>query len=93
MLSMEYIQENKNYYEEKINELNDKVKYYQNKTQRQGKEIERLKNIINELEKSLKNEVKKNIEYDRKNNSEWQQYNAYCTILDKLKELRDDDNE
>lgn len=49
MMSMEYIKENKNYYEEKINELNDKVKYYQNKTQRQDKEIERLNNIIDEL--------------------------------------------
>ena len=55
---IEYIQENKNYYEERINELNDKVKYYQNKTQRQHKEIERLNNEIKTLLKENGNKEK-----------------------------------
>lgn len=54
MLSMNYIKEEQNYYEQKIKELIEKDEYNIRRNQRQQKEIERLNNIIEKLEKWLK---------------------------------------
>jgi len=50
MLSMNYIKEEQNYYEQKIKKLIEKDEYNIRRNQRQQKEIERLNNTIDELE-------------------------------------------
>ena len=76
MLSVNYIREEQNYYEQKIKELIEKDEYNIRRNQRQQKEIERLNNIID-----------KAIEYI--NNCEWEDYPLNTKTYHKLKEEKE----
>ena len=76
--------------EEKAFKFKDYIKDLQQKVEEKNKEIDRLSNIINELEKWL-------IEQDKylHSNHIFEDYQlTYCAIvLDKLKELKEDNKE
>ena len=96
MLTMEYIKENEKTYQVQIEELTNRVEYEQRRNQRKDKEIKRLNNIINELEKYINNEWNA-IEKEPDNSF----YDGYDTcieemkkdILDKLQELKGSEKE
>ena len=87
MLTMEYIKENEKTYQVQIEELTNRIEYEQRRNQRKDKEIERLNNIINELEKDIKNLYT----YGIKNNAE--QRNYLLNRLEELKEYKGSDKE
>ena len=70
-------------------------RYFQEKTtliEQQRKEIERLNNIINELEKWLKEQ--RNYYYENYYYSDFNAYGNKCDdVLDKLQELKGEDKE
>ena len=86
MLSMNYIKEEDDYYKQKIKELTEKDEYNIRRSQRQQKEIERLNNIINELEKWLEEDLKQ-VYRDAGH-----RHNLILEVLDKLQELKGSDS-
>ena len=62
------------------------------KLEEKDKEIERLNNVINELEKDLEHEIAvvgTNRTVDNNNPEWWYKLNCYNNILDKLKKLKE----
>lgn len=71
-------------YENNINDLEQQLKYFTNKSKRLEQDNKRLNNIINELEESLKYWLK--LSKENKNMSD---YTIYSNVLDILKELKE----